>query len=136
MKHVKKSIRFDLQIDTRNSFVKDFPINVYGVNIGLISRERFRYGAGYYWINQNFNDKLLGIYTMRQQAGRMIITPKGIPIPVAAMEKLVSAGKLNSSDFVAAVQQIDLWFVSAGFMYTFYVSRLIEICHSGRDRLW
>src|SRR5579871_5467906 len=53
MKHVEKSNKFDLQIDTRNSFVNDFPINLYGVNVGLIHRERLRYGVGYYWLNQN-----------------------------------------------------------------------------------
>src|SRR5258708_18128346 len=109
MKHVSKSTKFDLQIDTRNSFVKDFPINVYGVNVGLIRRERFRYGVGYYWINQNFNDKLLGIYTAADGAtreGRVIVTQKGIPVPVATLQKLVDAGKLDS--YVAAAQQIDL----------------------------
>ena len=126
MKEVRKSTKFDLQIDTRNSFVKDFPINVYGVNLGLIRRERFRYGAGYYWINQNFNNKLLGIYTKGTLAGRVITTARGIPIPVAALQKLVAAGKLSPSNYVAAAQQINLWFASFGFMYTFYVSRLIE----------
>jgi len=127
IRQVRKSTKFDLQIDTRNSFVKDFPINVYGVNIGLIRRERFRYGVGYYWINQDFNDKLLGIYTNGTLAGRVIIAPKGIPVPVSALQKLVAAGKLNVSDFVAAAQRIDLWFISAGFMYTFYASRLVEL---------
>ncbi|MBI1768537.1 MAG: hypothetical protein HYR67_09195 [Bacteroidetes bacterium] len=130
MRAVHRSAKFDLQIDTRNSFVKDFPINVYGVNVGIILHERFRLGAGYYWINQNFNDKLLGIYTNTfgtgAMAGRVIITPKGIPVPVWKLNDLVAAGKLKSSDFVAASQQIDLWFASAGFMYTFYVSRLVE----------
>ena len=130
MKAVHRSAKFDLQIDTRNSFVKDFPINVYGANVGIIMRERFRLGAGYYWINQNFNDKLLGIYTDKfgtgTLAGRVIVTSKGIPIPVWKLNDLVAAGKLKSTDFLAASQQLDLWFASVGFMYTFYVSRLVE----------
>ena len=127
LKQARKSSKLDLQIDTRNSFVKDFPINVYGINVGLVRRERFRYGIGYYWINQNFNDKLLGIYTAADGAtreGRVIVTPKSIPVPVSILQKLVDAGKLDS--YVAAAQQIDLWFASIGFMYTFYVSRLVE----------
>ncbi len=131
MKHVRRSTKFDLQIDTRNSFVKDFPINVYGLNVGLIRRERFRFGVGYYWINQNFNDKLLGIYASDTIKGRVfpnakghvITTSKGIPIPVS---KLESAGFAVNKDFYAASQQIDLWFASIGLMYTFYVSRLLE----------
>src|SRR5579871_1870071 len=59
MKHVEKSNKLDVQIDTRNSFVNDFPINLYGVNVGLVRRERLRYGVGYYWLNQNFNNRLL-----------------------------------------------------------------------------
>lgn len=131
LKTVRRSAKFDLQIDTRNSFVKDFPINVYGVNVGIILRERFRLGVGYYWINQNFNDKLLGIYAsdtvkgrvIKNAKGRVITTAKGIPIPV---NKLEDAGFTNGTDFYAAGQQINLWFGSISFMYTFYVSRLLE----------
>lgn len=132
MKTVHRSAKFDLQIDTRNSFVKDFPINVYGVNVGVILRERFRLGVGYYWINQSFNDKLLGIYAkdslgqhpIPNAKGRVIINPTTkVPVPVS---KLEAAGLVNGQDFYAASQQIDLWFASVGFMYTFYVSRLVE----------
>src|SRR5690242_13140920 len=84
MKTVHRSAKFDLQLDTRNSFVKDFPINVYGVNVGIILRERFRLGAGYYWINQNFNDKLLGIYASDTVKGRVIKNAKGRVITTAA----------------------------------------------------
>jgi hypothetical protein len=131
LKTVHRSAKLDVQLDTRNSFVKDFPINVYGVNVGVILRERFRLGAGYYWINQNFNDKLLGIYAsdtikgrvIKNAKGRVITTAQGIPIPV---NKLEGAGFVNGTDFYAAGQQINLWFGSISFMYTFYVSRLIE----------
>ncbi|GHM99786.1 hypothetical protein WSM22_12760 [Cytophagales bacterium WSM2-2] len=126
LRQTHRSAKFDIQLDTRNSFVKDFPINVYGVNAGIVLRERFRIGGGYYWINQNFNDKLLGIYATGPLAGRVIVTSKGVPIPVERLDDLVRAGKLNSTDFVSASQQIDLWFASVGFMYTFYVSRLVE----------
>lgn|GEM_PF-5904878 len=123
LRNIQRSTKFDVQLDTRNSFVKDFPINVYGVNVGIVLRERFRLGAGYYWINQNFNDKLLGIYDQGSLAGRVIVTSKGIPVPVSTLDKLANAGKVS---FVPAAQQIDLWFASIGFMYTFYVSRLLE----------
>ncbi|MBS1680816.1 MAG: hypothetical protein JST48_03815 [Bacteroidetes bacterium] len=127
IKHVAKSKKIDFQIDTRNSFVKDFPINVYGLNLGVVVHERFRMGAGYYWINQNFNNKLLGIYTAADGAakeGRVIVGSKGVPVPVTSLQKLVDAGKLNS--FISGSQQLDLWFASLGFMYSFYVSRLVE----------
>jgi len=133
LKTVHRSAKFDVQLDTRNSFVKDFPINVYGANVGIILRERFRLGAGYYWINQNFNDKLLGIYaadnvTIKNQViktprGRVITTAQGIPIPVS---KLEATGLTKNTDFYEAGQQINLWFGSISFMYTFYVSRLLE----------
>ncbi len=123
MKAVHRSTKFDLQIDTRNSFVKDFPINVYGANIGIIMRERFRLGGGYYWINQNFNDKLLGI---NNSTGKVIITPKGIPVPVSTLDRWAAEGRIPAGSYVAAAQQLDLWFASVGFMYTFYASRLVE----------
>jgi hypothetical protein len=131
LKTLHRSKKLDVQIDTRNSFVKDFPINVYGLNVGVVLRERFRFGVGYYWINQSFNDKLLGIYATNfikgkfypNIKGRVITTAKGIPIPVS---KLESAGLVQNTDFFAAAQQIDLWFTSVGFMYTFYASRLVE----------
>lgn len=131
LKTVHRSAKFDVQLDTRNSFVKDFPINVYGVNVGIILRERFRLGAGYYWINQNFNNKLLGIYAsdtisgrvIKNARGRVITTSAGVPIPVNKLERL---GLTNGTDFYAAGQQINLWFGSINFMYTFYVSRLLE----------
>jgi hypothetical protein len=130
LKQVHRSAKFDLQIDTRNSFVKDFPINVYGVNAGLILRERFRLGLGYYWINQNFNNKLLGIYTSNfgkpALTGRVIVNSKGIPVPVALLNYWEQQNKIPPGSFLAASQQIDLWFGSVGFMYTFYVSRLVE----------
>lgn len=125
LKTVRHSTKFDLQIDTRNSFVQDFPINVYGVNAGIILRERFRLGVGYYWFNENFNDKLLGIYSDKfpQLAGKIIITPKGVPVPVSLLR---DRGYTEGSDYYTAAQNIDLWFTSVGFMYTFYASRLVE----------
>lgn len=133
LKTVQRSAKFDLQIDTRNSFVKDFPINVYGVNVGIILRERFRLGGGYYWINQNFNDKLLGIYasnsvtigkqTIQTPKGRVITTAQGVPIPISKLDAL---GLTRDTDYYAAGQQLSLWFGSISFMYTFYVSRLVE----------
>lgn len=123
LKEVPRSKKFDIQLDTRNSFVKDFPINVYGANAGVILRERFRLSLGYYWINQNFNDKLLGI---NSSTGRVVVTPKGIPIPVATLDRWAAEGKIPPGSYVKAAQQIDLWFVSLGFMYTFYSSRLVE----------
>jgi hypothetical protein len=131
LRHAARSKKIDFQIDTRNSFVKDFPINVYGVNLGVVVRERFRWGAGYYWINQSFNDKLLGIYATNttnnpDRMGRVIMTSKGVPVPISTLEQLVAAGKISSSDYLVASQHIDLWFASVGFMYTFYASRLVE----------
>ncbi len=123
LKTLHQSRKFDVQIDTRNSFVKDFPINVYGANVGIILKERFRLSAGYYWINQNFNDKLLGI---NSSTGKVVVTPKGIPIPVATLDQWVAEGKIPAGSYVKAAQQIDLWFTSVGFMYTFYASRLVE----------
>ncbi|MGC4022515.1 MAG: hypothetical protein QM734_11505 [Cyclobacteriaceae bacterium] len=135
IKHAEKTKKIDFQIDTRNSFVKDFPINVYGLNLGLVLHERFRIGVGYYWINQNFNDKLLGIYAsdtighgpkrriIPNAKGHVITTVHGVPIPVS---KLQDAGLVQNKDYYAASQQLDLWFASLGFMYTFYSSRLIE----------
>jgi hypothetical protein len=132
LKEVPRSTKFDVQLDSRNSFVKDFPINVYGANAGVIFNERFRLSLGYYWINQNFNDKLLGIYATDyikgkyypNIKGRVIINPNTkIPVPVSKLEQ---AGFVEGTDYYAASQQIDLWFVSLGFMYTFYSSRLIE----------
>lgn len=126
IKHAAKKVKFDFQIDTRNSFVKDFPINVYGVNIGVVMRQRFRIGAGYYWINQNFNDKLLGIYATGKLMGRVITSSKGVPVPVSTLEQWAAAGKISPSSYLSAAQHIDLWFASVGFMYTFYVSHLVE----------
>ena len=133
LKALHRSTKFDVQLDTRNSFVKDFPINVYGANAGIILKERFRWSVGYYWINQNVNDKLLGIYAsdtvgpkkrvIPNAKGHVITTPKGVPIPVS---KLDDAGWIQDKDYYAASQQLDLWFVSLGFMYTFYSSRLVE----------
>jgi len=132
LKEVPRSTKFDVQLDTRNSFVKDFPINVYGANAGVVLRERFRISVGYYWINQNFNDKLLGIYAKDSIKGkyypnikgRVIINPNTkIPVPVSRLEQ---AGFVEDKDFYATAQQLDLWFVSLGFMYTFYSSRLVE----------
>lgn len=126
IKNAPKRTKFDFQIDTRNSFVKDFPINVYGVNVGVVMRSRFRLGVGYYWINQNFNDKLLGIYATGKLMGKVITSSKGVPVPVSTLEQWAAAGKISSSDYLTASQHIDLWFASAGFMYTFYASRLVE----------
>ncbi len=127
LKRVPKSTKLDFQIDTRNSFLRDFPVNVYGVNLGLVFRQRIRVGAGYYWINQNFNDKLLGIYAIAptpQLIGKVIATSKGIPIPVS---KLEASGKIRDKDFLEAAQQLNIWFASVGVMYTFYASRVLEL---------
>jgi hypothetical protein len=132
LRTVHRSAKFDVQIDTRNSFVKDFPINLYGVNVGIILRERFRLGGGYYWFNQSFNNKPLGIATNtfpnQTLIGRVIVTAKGVPIPVKTLDYLAKASpsKVPPGSYVEADQQIDLWFASIGFMYTFYVSELVE----------
>jgi hypothetical protein len=121
-KTVPKSFKFDLQLDTRNSFIKDYPINVYGVNVGVIFRQRFRAGAGFYWINQNFTDKLLGIST--DQGKVLVSSSTGLPITVDNLEKL---GLKQGVNFVPAAQQLDLYFSSFGLAYTFYSSRLIDL---------
>jgi hypothetical protein len=58
--------------------------------------------------------------------GRVIVNSKGVPIPVSTLDYLANHQKIPADSYIKTAQQINLWFGSIGFMYTFYVSRLIE----------
>lgn len=55
-----KNLRFQFQLDFRNSFIgkNTAPVDVYGVNIGLKHKEKFRYGIGFYFIDQTTKRQL------------------------------------------------------------------------------
>ena len=112
----KKPTRLDVQLDFRSSFIRSFPIDIYGGNLGIIFLHRFRIGTGYYLFTKRFSDQLLGL---RPSTGKPYTDSKGRPIPVS---------KLSSKQpYVAASQNLEVQFGCINFTYLFHTSRLLEL---------
>ncbi len=111
-----KSVRFNFQLDFRNSFVRDFPIDIYGGNFGFVLHRKFRIGAGYYFFSQHFSNQLLGL---RPSNGIPYTDKKGVPIPV---------GKLtNKQPYIPASQNLAVNYGCLNFTYMFFNSRLVNL---------
>ncbi len=111
-----KSTRLDFQLDFRNSFIRDFPIDIYGGNIGIIIHRKFRIGAGYYVFSQRFSNRLLGL---RPATGIPYTDRNGRPIPVT---------KLTSRQpYIPSSQNLTVNYGCINFTYMFYTSRLIDL---------
>lgn len=95
-----KKIRFQFQLDFRNSFVgrKTIPVAVYGVNVGLKFKEKYRFGVGFYFINQNSTEK-----TALNDLGKQI--------------KLTKADYETTPSYFAN-RHLFLWYGTINFTYT------------------
>ncbi len=118
-KNISNSTKFDLQIDTRNSFIKDYPTNVYGVNIGVIFHQRIRVGGGFYWVNE-YTDNVFGL----SPSSGKFLSVNDTPL---TLNQLLNLHYKPGVDFVTAEQHLDLNFGSVGIAYTFYSSKLIDL---------
>ncbi len=91
-----KKIRFQFQLDFRNSFVgrKTIPVAVYGVNIGIKLKDKYRYGIGFYYINQNSPTK-----SALNELGKQVKLTKGEyqtnPVYFASRHLLLYYGTVN-----------------------------------------
>lgn len=108
--------RIDFQLDFRNSFVRDFPIDIYGGNIGLIFHDRYRIGGGYYFFSHRFSNQLLGL---RTTTGLPYTDKNGVPIPIT---------KLTARQpYFAASQSLSVNYACINFTYRFFTSRIIDL---------
>lgn len=118
-KHVPNSTRFDLQLDTRNSFINQNPTDVYGVNIGVIFHQRIRLGGGFYWVSE-YTDN---VYGLSPTSGKFL----SINDTPLTLNQLLGLHYKPGVDFVIAEQHLDLNFGSLGIAYTFYSSKLFDL---------
>ena len=111
-----KSTRLDFQLDFRNSFIRDFPIDIYGGNIGIIIHRKFRIGAGYYVFSHRFSDRLFGL---RPVTGNPYTYRNGHPIPVSKLT--------TKQPYIPASQDLAVNYGCINFTYMFFSSRLIDL---------
>jgi hypothetical protein len=52
----KARFGFSLIFDNRNSFVRNSPVKIYGLNIGLKYKNRYRFGLGAYTLQRDYKD--------------------------------------------------------------------------------
>src|ERR1043165_6359815 len=48
-----QTIRPTLAIDNRNSFIRKNPVNLNGIQIGVIYKEEYQFGIGFYGLSAN-----------------------------------------------------------------------------------
>jgi len=53
-----RKVRPFFSLDNRNSFIKDAPVNVQGIQLGVIFKEKHTFGFGYYTIRATSNQKV------------------------------------------------------------------------------
>ncbi len=75
-----KKFKFQFQLDFRNSFLGKniVPVQVYGVNCGILHNQKFRYGLGVYLIDETSNKELGFSHLGRQikvENGEFAFTP-------------------------------------------------------------
>jgi hypothetical protein len=52
----KAKMSFSLVLDNRESFVKNTPVKIHGINVGIKYRKRYRIGLGFYTIRKNYQE--------------------------------------------------------------------------------
>jgi hypothetical protein len=52
----KAKFGFSLIFDNRNSFVRDSPVKINGLNVGIKYKERYRFGVGAYAMRRDYTD--------------------------------------------------------------------------------
>ena len=53
-----RKVRPFFSLDNRNSFIKDAPVNVQGIQLGVLLKEKYTVGLGYYIIRTSAKQKL------------------------------------------------------------------------------
>ncbi len=94
-----KRLVFVARLDFRHSFVsaQDIPVTIYGANFGIRYKRRHEFYAGYYTLSNNTRNR----YQQR----------------------------VNNQVFVnnETTEDLDLWFVSLGYAYSFIKTRWIDV---------
>lgn len=103
------NLRFQFQLDFRNSFIgKNLaPVDVYGINIGLKHKEKFRYGIGFYFISRA-TKKQLGFNDFGKQV------------------KLIK-GEFESTPTYFANRNLFLYYGTFNFTYTLINNKYVSI---------
>ncbi|MES2733498.1 MAG: hypothetical protein V4714_17270 [Bacteroidota bacterium] len=52
----KSKLGFSLILDNRDSFVKNSPVKIHGINVGVKYRKRYRIGLGAYTLRRNYQE--------------------------------------------------------------------------------
>jgi hypothetical protein len=105
------TLKYQFQLDFRNSFISNYPINIYGLNTGFKFWNRFRIGAGFYLVIKDFDTHLLPIDLKN---GKILVTTNG---------KTISTKDPQG----AAEQHLEMYYGALNFAYTIYDSRLLEL---------
>ncbi|MDX2189920.1 MAG: hypothetical protein SFY32_08660 [Bacteroidota bacterium] len=104
-----KKTRVQFQLDFRNSFLgkNNSPISIYGLNIGVKLKNRYRIGIGGYFTNQR--------------------TPKEVPLLSTGRVTPQSNGNLTETPRIFAFRELRIEYVTLNFAYSIIQNRYFEL---------